>query len=550
MHVREPVVAGQSLALSNTIPIAPAPIARTKPPISQSILLQWLAPDVALTFAMLTLLALFFMFDGAHTLFGDSDTGWHIRTGEQILASRQLPRADPYSFSKPGQPWVAWEWASDVLMGAVFRLSGLAGVALLYGISIAAAVWMWFRLNRAVAGNFLLSFLFFVPLVSTTGLHWLARPHLFSWLFLIATVWLCEQMPERMPRHRRLRDLFLIAAGTALWANLHASFFLAPVIALIYATGAALKPFIWDCGEDRPEDERPHVDGLPQVRNFLWMALAAFVGSLANPGGWRLHRHVVSYLLDSALLDRISEFQSFNFHQDGALRVMLTLAICAAGAFAALSAGKPARFLLSLLLLGMALRSVRALPVAALLLLPLANGSLTTVLNGARGLAPALRRNLDGVLAYGGRLQAIDLNLRGWAMAPLVAILVFTSVRASAGFAPDAAPVAAATAIASLPPGARILAPDFFGGYLIYRFNGRRKVFFDGRSDFYGKEFLDGYLRMVETRPGWRIEFNRWNFTHVLMPPDCSLIPALEASGWHELFRDRTAVLLAGSSPL
>ena len=26
---------------------------------------------------------------------------------------------------------------------------------------------------------------------------------------------------------------------------------------------------------------------------------------------------------------------------------------------------------------------------------------------------------------------------------------------------------------------------DKFGGYLIYRFEGRRKVFFDGRSDFY-----------------------------------------------------------------
>ena len=56
-------------------------------------------------------------------------------------------------FRKLGHPWVAWEWGADALMGAVYRLSGLSGIAMLYGVSVAAAVWMWFRLNRAVGGN-------------------------------------------------------------------------------------------------------------------------------------------------------------------------------------------------------------------------------------------------------------------------------------------------------------------------------------------------------------------------------------------------------------
>ena len=50
----------------------------------------------------------------------------------------------------------------------------------------------------------------------------------------------------------------------------------------------------------------------------------------------------------------------------------------------------------------------------------------------------------------------------------------------------------------------RLLAPDKFGGYLIYRFQGRMKVFFDGRSDLYGAEFLKQYARLVQVRPsGW-----------------------------------------------
>jgi hypothetical protein len=276
----------------------------------------------------------------------------------------------------------------------------------------------------------------------------------------------------------------------------------------------------------------------------------ALVGTLANPNGWRLHQHVLSYLSNSTLLDKISEFQSFNFHSDGALQVMLTLTICFAGGFAALAARKPERFLLSMLLTAVALRSVRALPVAALLLLPIANGSITMVLRRAGNLVPGLRQRLDDALDYGDRLHAIERRFHGFAMVPLVAILIFASIRTRAGFPANELPVAASAIVASLPASARILAPDTFGGYLIYRFNGERKVFVDGRSDFYGTEFIERCLRLVEVQPGWRNEFNRWKFTHALLPPDYPLIPVLEANGWRELYRDRTAVLLTGRSRL
>jgi len=504
-------------------------------------LMAWLAPDLALTFALVTLLSLFFAFKGGTTLFNDSDTGWHIRNGERIISTRSLPHADPFSFSKPGEPWVAWEWGADVLMGAVYRVSGLGGIALLYGLSIGASVWMWFRLNRAAGGNCLLAGLFFIPMLPTTTLHWLARPHLLSWLFLLGTVWLCERMPYPL----RWRHVALVAIAAAAWANLHASFFFGPLIVLIYAAGKYLKPMIWDVREPPIREIRG-----PSVRSYLWLALAALVGTLANPNGWRLHQHVLSYLLDSSLLDQITEFQSFNFHSGGALQVTLTVAICFAGGFAALAAQKPERFLLSMLLTAVALRSVRALPVAALLLLPLASGSITGVLRRAGNLAAGVRHKLDDALDYGDRLHAIERRFHGFAMVPLVSILIFASIRTRAGFPASDLPVAASAIVASLPMNSRILAPDTFGGYLIYRFNGERKVFFDGRSDFYGTEFIGRYSRMLDLGPGWRKEFNRWNFTHALLPPECPLISALEASGWQELYHDRTAVLLAGRSRL
>ena len=99
--------------------------------------------------------------------------------------------------------------------------------------------------------------------------------------------------------------------------------------------------------------------------------------------------------------------------------------------------------------------------------------------------------------------------------------------------------------ISEFPLAARILAPDKFGGYLIYRFDGQRKVFFDGRSDFYGVQFMKQYLRLVELRPGWRETMARYRFTHALLPNDYPLVAALATDGWSSIHKDTTATLLA-----
>jgi hypothetical protein len=287
-------------------------------------IVAWFMPDMALVFAIAALLLLFFKFGGSTDLFGDSDTGWHIRAGERIIAARVLPDADPFSFSKPGQPWIAWEWGADVLMGATHRVSGLAGVALLYGLVIGAAVWMWFRLNRAAGGNILIACMLFFCMLTVTTIHWYARPHLLSWLFLLGTVWLCERMPLRL----HWRQFALVAIATAVWANLHASFFFAPLIFLAYAAGTYLKPLIWaplPLDGPRKDAERAAVQESWSSRglSYVLLAVAASVGSLANPYGWRLQQHVLSYLADSRLMKNIDEFQSFDFHSVGALSVMI-----------------------------------------------------------------------------------------------------------------------------------------------------------------------------------------------------------------------------------
>jgi hypothetical protein len=458
-------------------------------------------PDLALATACITLFYCLLLFQGYQQLFRDSDAGWHIRNGETILATATLPRTDPYSFTRAGQPWFAWEWLADVAAGSVHRKLGLNGVAVFYATAIAATVWLWFRLHWALGGNFLLACAMAPLLLSTCNIHWLARPHVLSWLFLLLAIF------PRRP------NLIGVAAVTVLWANIHASFFFAPLIALIFL------------GQELIEGGF-HFS--PGVAYYLKALAITALAPLVNPYGANLYVHVYRYVTDSELLARIGEFQSFDFHSAGSGQILATVLVGIIGGTLTLTQKRYHHFALALLVTAMALRSARGLPLCALLLLPIANAAITRWLP------------LRGFLAYGDNLRALDARFSGLALAPLAVWAAFC-LTPPAGFPPDQFPVAA---YPHIPAGARLFAPDKFGGYLIYRSDGALKVFFDGRSDFYGADFLKKYMRLVQVRPGWREYWNSFHFTHALVQPDTPLLAALEQIGWQRVYQDKTAILL------
>ncbi len=467
----------------------------------------WLAPDVALVAACVTAFYCLFLFQGYQNLFRDSDAGWHIRSGERILATRTLPRTDPFSFTRAGQPWFAWEWLSDVAVGTIHRSLGLRGVALFYTVAISAGVWLWFRLHWTMHGDFLIACAMTPLLLSTCNIHWLARPHVLGWLFLLWTMWYAE---------RGRVNLLVVFVVTAVWANVHPSFIFAPVVFANFG------------------DRLHNLEIEPQISRLcslspklLYASLAAILAGLVNPYGYHLYAHIYRYLTDSALLSRIGEFQSFDFHAPGSTQIIATLILGMIGGTLALTLRRYHHFALSILITALALRSARALPLSALLLLPIANSAIAASFRSP----------------YTARLRAIDANFRGYALIPVVLVALFALLRTvPAGFPPEDFPVAAYDRI---PAGARLFAPDKFGGYLIYRSNGTLPVFFDGRSDLYGAQFLKDYGRLVQVRPGWREWWESFHFTHALLPTDAPLLAALEQIGWQPVYQDKTATLLA-----
>src|SRR6185503_11993513 len=94
---------------------------------------------------------LFGRMDGVKTLLADCDTGWHIRTGEWILANRMVPAIDIFSFSRPGAPWFAWEWLSDVWFAWLNAAGGLNAVVLFGVLMVSTTIVLLYHLIRRKA---------------------------------------------------------------------------------------------------------------------------------------------------------------------------------------------------------------------------------------------------------------------------------------------------------------------------------------------------------------------------------------------------------------
>src|ERR1700730_11546496 len=69
-------------------------------------------------------------------LLGDAGIGWHIRTGQQIVATPAIPRVDSFSSTTAGMPWFTWEWLYDLAVGQLEAALGLNGVVLLTAMLI------------------------------------------------------------------------------------------------------------------------------------------------------------------------------------------------------------------------------------------------------------------------------------------------------------------------------------------------------------------------------------------------------------------------------
>jgi hypothetical protein len=479
-----------------------------------------LAPSVIDVFFCVMLALLAVRPGGPQALLADGDTGWHIRTGELILAGGGVPEADPFSFSRHGQPWFAWEWLADVLFAAAFRRHGLAGVVALCSVVLAASCCLLLRWMLRRGAGLWVGLAVTLAAASASSVHYLARPHVFSILFYTVALAALDA-DRRQPR----RATWGLVALCALWANLHAGFVALPATLALAAGVEALRR------------------RFGAARRYAAMVLAAALASGLNPYGFRLHVHIARYLATPWVMDHVQEFQSPAIRSEGAVVFAVLLLAGAAAAGRWLRAGTDATG--ALLVFGwgfLALRSARSIPFLAMAAAPaIADAAAAWWRERAEASgAGSPQRILWETARDMGRTTNASLWLAAGA-------IVLAAVAACPDFPEGRFPVRAVEANARrLAPAnrtPRILTSDQWADYLIFRLYPRQQVFFDGRSDFYGPELGDEYRALLNAAPGWRQALERYRFDGALLPRDWPLIAMLDReAGWRRVYEDDSAV--------
>src|SRR5271170_5827271 len=219
-------------------------------------------------------------------LLRDGGTGWHIRNGQLILQTHSITRVDPFSATMSGQRWYAWEWLYDVLIAAIHQVLGLNGVVFYTAAIMAATFVLVFHLAMRRGGTLPITFFLLVLSLGSSAVHFLARPHVLSWLLTVIWFELLDSAAGGADSEK-YRRLFWLPVLMLLWVNLHGGFLLGFALLGVYLIGGGIRYF------SRSEERQGIRSWLKRLGVVSVLSLLA---SLVNPYGYKLHLHIYRYL--------------------------------------------------------------------------------------------------------------------------------------------------------------------------------------------------------------------------------------------------------------
>ncbi len=414
----------------------------------------------------------------------------HLATGRLIWDGGGIPRADPYSFTARGAPWVVQSWLASAMYGGVERVGGLGGVRLVNGLLVAllaALVWRLARPAVELPGRLVVTGL---AVAVGTGL-WVERPLLFGLLGMALLLLVAEG---------GLHPAWLVP-GMWVWVNTHGSFPLAVVALGALAAGRRL------------DGERPD----RELRALGWTMVGIAAAAL-NPLGPRLLAFPLELLRRTDSFRTIVEWRPPTFDDPWQLLFL-------------------AQLLVAVVVLVRRPRWRRALPLAVFAALALLGAR--NVVTASLVLVPTMAEGLRGLGTVTGERRS-RATLAATATAALVAVALVATSLAGPDTVLTAYPV---RAVAWLDAKGllddHVIAPDYVGNYLEARDGARAEVFVDDRVDMYPEQVVADAAALLEGRPGWRARLERYDAGVVLWPRDEPLTTILSASSqWRRVWGD------------
>lgn len=477
-------------------------------------------------FTAILFLALFVMATREIT---DPDFWWHLRTGQSIVETRTIPRADIFSFTNAGRPWVAHEWLSEVSMYALYALGSFPTII----IAFAAIIALTFAFVRArmpgkpyvAAFALLLAALAIAP-------TWGARPQMLSLLLTSVFLYLLD---------KRRDWLWTLPLLMILWVNLHSGYALGLVIIAVHLFGEIVEylasRFTFHASRS-PSPLPPR--SLAPLRQLAIIFILCFVAVVVNPNGATMYVYPFETLTSRTMQAYIQEWFSPDFHQfEFQPFAWLLIGTLAAMAFA----GKRVSLTQTILLAGFgyaALRSARNIPIFAIIAAPILAEQLWHLIE-TRGWANALSSTRARVTRGMAIVNWIVLLLIVAAGAARVAMVVSNQRAVERA----KYPAAAVDFLQAQKISGALYNAYGWGGYLIWRLYPETRVFVDGRADVYGDAFIEEvYLKAYRGGADWRAPLDQYDVRIVLVEPTAPLTVQLSREAeWKKVYADDQAVI-------
>jgi hypothetical protein len=452
----------------------------------------------------------------------DGDTCMHWRVGEWMLEHHEIIQTDFFSHTRLGEPFISKEWLSEIIFAAAGRWAGLYGLAVVAALVIATTFAFLHRQLLRETGNHMAAV--FVALVAAWAActHWLARPHVFS--FLLAVLWINE-LRHFERRSSALRLFVTLSALTLLWVNLHGGYLAGFIVLGTYWCGTLIELAL-------TQTDRSQVAALRREFNvFTGAGILCGVVSLINPSGYKLHFHNLQFLRSGYLTNWLAEYRSPDFHATHSYGFLAWLALL----FLTLVYCRPKLSATSALVLiswtYFALYAARNIPLMTIFIAPIM----------AKSLSEAKWPRFDRVE------QALRLPRggRGWPMVVAAAVIAIACVQRPTEMPGDHWPTTAVEFIKQHPEqfAGNMFNQYVWGGYLM-QFLPEQRVFVDGRTDFYGTDLIKEFDMTARLGTNWTAALDKYKVAWTLMPSDHRLNCALALSpAWRCMYSNKVATI-------
>lgn len=450
----------------------------------------------------------------------DTDTWWHIRSGEHTLTQGMI-YADPFSHTFAGEPWINHSWGSQIILYGAWSLAGYLGLTVYMAALATGGMYFIFRMSE---GSVYLRGFALILGAAAAAVFWSPRPQMLSF-FLSAVVlyilWLYRT-------EKTTRGVWLIPPIMALWGNLHAGF----SIGFIFMAGVI-------AGEIAGRIFAPKANYLTwrKIGVLILVGLVSAAALVINPYGLNMLLVPFQTVGIGALRQFIQEWNSPNFQgRETWAFIFLLVGILGAAGASARRLNWTDFFLVS----GTAFMSFlygRNIAVFAVAATPVLTYHLDSILT-ERGLAIRPLRRVRPAMAV-INLVIIVIAVFG-AFVKTVAVVDDDIVQPALE---TIVPVEAVAYLRDNQPTGTMFNSYNWGGYLIYALR-EYPVFVDGRTDLYGDAFLQRYLQIAIGGDEWREGLDEYGVNLVLMERDSGLSRRLrDEPGWNEVYTDDTAAV-------